>query len=847
VTVDRILAIADSKAVRVLSRALVWLATIMLTLGLVLSTGVWRTSWQIPSGAIRTESGVAYVVAIRSTIPGLELYGDSGAPRRADSVFLQDGVPVGKGGALRDEIREKGGGRFSHWKRTLYFSTPDGSDPRANGHRYALVAAYSVSAGTIVLALALLALVNVLGLAAHHASIRNWPRLRQELRGLLTLEAPESVTGAGPQTLRVVALLIWAAVVFWAASVWMPALLGGRSLRGGTSWIVVLLVAASMASRAFPLLATRRRADATPGAGAIVDSPMVVPVLVVTLGALLFAQSLIHAWSSGETTPDYMGGVLPYSDAAGYYQAGLRLLYDGTLDAWHMRRPLNAALHAMRLALVGGDLRLDIALAACTAALAALLAGLEIARRLGWLGAALLLLALYSYVVLYLPSTLTSVNGFIYGALALALLLRAAESRSITLCALGVLLLGLGLNARAGPFLLLPALWLWSAVGLEQGRWSWRGLLVVVLATVTAFLVPTMFNALWGSGAGGAQSNFAYTLYGMAAGGKGWQQIYTDHPEVFTLSGEGAQSRRMVQLALQLLMTDPMPFIRFYLSELFDFIGFSRHLLSAGGVFAPLALLSGVVVALCNWRRPSASLLLLVVAGVLVSSPFLMRDGGPRVFAAAVPMLAAVGVYGATVFIRTSVYLFSQGTLRGDHPASILFVSDGALRAVALLAVMVSVFGPLAAVYLHPRDVADVVSAPPCPAGGQALVTRLGGSSYVLTVEPDDDVARSYVPRIRQSDLKAHLAQNLTDFAGVLTERKPPFAFVEGYDLSWRSNNRPSTFWALMPAALASAHAGQRVQLCGRPHPSPELSGWVNYFYDVKSVRPLPDGFNAVR
>ncbi|MCX6996411.1 MAG: hypothetical protein NTV49_04845 [Kiritimatiellaeota bacterium] len=34
------------------------------------------------------------------------------------------------------EIRQNGGGRFSHWKTLLYFSTTDGSAPRKNGRKY---------------------------------------------------------------------------------------------------------------------------------------------------------------------------------------------------------------------------------------------------------------------------------------------------------------------------------------------------------------------------------------------------------------------------------------------------------------------------------------------------------------------------------------------------------------------------------------------------------------------------------------------------------------------------------------------------------------------------------------
>ncbi|MCA1989086.1 MAG: class I SAM-dependent methyltransferase, partial [Desulfarculus sp.] len=72
-----------------------------------------------------------------------------GVPRGADQTdffgsplrLVEDGRDLGPGTALHTEIRDLGGGRFHHWLRTLYFSTPDGSDPRTNGRVYALAGA----------------------------------------------------------------------------------------------------------------------------------------------------------------------------------------------------------------------------------------------------------------------------------------------------------------------------------------------------------------------------------------------------------------------------------------------------------------------------------------------------------------------------------------------------------------------------------------------------------------------------------------------------------------------------------------------------------------------------------
>src|ERR1700730_2078962 len=45
----------------------------------------------------------------------------------------ENGLLLGPAHSQHADIRSHGGGRFSHWNDVLYFSTSDGTDPRANG------------------------------------------------------------------------------------------------------------------------------------------------------------------------------------------------------------------------------------------------------------------------------------------------------------------------------------------------------------------------------------------------------------------------------------------------------------------------------------------------------------------------------------------------------------------------------------------------------------------------------------------------------------------------------------------------------------------------------------------
>ncbi len=53
-------------------------------------------------------------------------------------LLFEDGKPLGPALASHNDIRDAGGGAYSHWGRSLYFSSSDGSDPRLNGRRYSV-------------------------------------------------------------------------------------------------------------------------------------------------------------------------------------------------------------------------------------------------------------------------------------------------------------------------------------------------------------------------------------------------------------------------------------------------------------------------------------------------------------------------------------------------------------------------------------------------------------------------------------------------------------------------------------------------------------------------------------
>jgi len=97
-----------------------------------------EATFMLTPESISHDEGDAYVARVpvkRQLV--FEARGDrSSSPERSTLVLIEDGRPLEPAHALHATVRERGGGAYSHWGRDVIFSTPDGSDPRANGRTY---------------------------------------------------------------------------------------------------------------------------------------------------------------------------------------------------------------------------------------------------------------------------------------------------------------------------------------------------------------------------------------------------------------------------------------------------------------------------------------------------------------------------------------------------------------------------------------------------------------------------------------------------------------------------------------------------------------------------------------
>jgi hypothetical protein len=72
----------------------------------------------------------------RLDLPDLPVGDAPGMERSSQLLLLENGAMLGPAHAIHDDIRSLGAGRYSHWGKSLYFSTADNSAPVTNGRHY---------------------------------------------------------------------------------------------------------------------------------------------------------------------------------------------------------------------------------------------------------------------------------------------------------------------------------------------------------------------------------------------------------------------------------------------------------------------------------------------------------------------------------------------------------------------------------------------------------------------------------------------------------------------------------------------------------------------------------------
>jgi hypothetical protein len=475
--------------------------------------------------------------------------------------------------------------------------------------------------------------------------------------------------------------------------------------------------------------------------------------------ALCFLVLLV-SWTNGGTQDfSAIGGLIPHSDAASYFEGAERLLQDGVLTDVSQRRPLNVAFFAARLLIANENIYYAIMLQAVIVAVALFLATGQMQRLQGNSIAFVFLAINFAFANNCLPRTLSEALGLSMGLIALALYCSSISRRSKIVYAIATAVLTLALLARAGAMFALAASVIFALFFFAN---SWKERCSAVGLTLVAislgWLVNSMLVRLYGE-SGLVFSNFSYVIYGLSQGGKGWQQAFKDFEPLMT--GTESQVAAMVyQKTFESVRSNPLLLViglakSFSLSLLYFPAGLLRLIAEATDGGAPRSLVpSALVGALLippllygAWRllarrpfvlEPLQWFFLLHLIGFIASLPFFYLDGGIRLTAATFPFTAA-----AIVLILAACKPASP------PPKPVRSRGDSYAFAVVAVIVVASLAAPQIGRMRNFKPGAERIS---CEPGDQPMAMLVGEGTVHINILDDD--TRSVLPNIRRSDFR---------------------------------------------------------------------------------------------
>lgn len=415
----------------------------------------------------------------------------------------------------------------------------------------------------------------------------------------------------------------------------------------------------------------------------------------------LFAMPLVYKWQFAITGWNVISGIIPWKDAANYYYETLRLLDGASLTEWGARRPLFAAFASSLLRLNGGNFSGVLVVLLMLNAFGALAVSRLVAVRCGAIGAAIYLVVAFKFYARFSGAMLSEQLGFLLGNLALFYFLAAVETRRFRFGLFGLAALTLALNARAGAFFILPALAGWLCFEFR------RTVPIVKAVSISALIVLSIMTLNFGfvramsGGQGVAFSNYAHTLYGIAAGNRSWQQVSIDHP--------GVADRDVLPLAVEKIKKEPLLFVKGMIGSSVDFLAPRRGafgFIDVGRLQAAMTVALWVVVLLGVWRASCRrmggcdGLSLASLLGVTASLPLLppIDSDGMRVFAATIPFSALWIITGAAGLAALLKREGSNATFEMTPRARVPFQNAalGISLAIVLLALLLPILARFA-------------------------------------------------------------------------------------------------------------------------------------------------------
>lgn len=284
--------------------------------------------------------------------------------------------------------------------------------------------------------------------------------------------------------------------------------------------------------------------------------------VLFAVAVCLFIIPLFTTWTTAEFHQNNVGGLFPIFDAGAYYSGAEHILDTGRLDSWNQRRPINSMFLATRLLLTNFDFRSTLILQAMILGISVFLVSLSISRTLGKSAGFLMFAVLFTLSSFYLSDNLSENLGLVFGCLSFSLIWIGIFERNFHSYLIGIFFLSIGFMVRPGPFLLFPVLFLLSgSIFSLESHFDWKKVILSSVPALLGLFLNQIIISLYSDGKGLFMGNYATVLYGLASGGKGWQQAMIDFPYESTHYPESQLAPFLYQKSFELIHAAPLQFL----------------------------------------------------------------------------------------------------------------------------------------------------------------------------------------------------------------------------------------------------------------------------------------------
>lgn len=455
----------------------------------------------------------------------------------------------------------------------------------------------------------------------------------------------------------------------------------------------------------------------------------------------------------------------------------------------------------------------------------------EIQRTHGAEIAVFILMVLFLFNRAHSGISMSESLGLALGSLGFGLLWRGASTKSAFYIWVGLFTTTLALNARAGAFFMLPILILWAGWLLHENKVPWKVLFISTSAVILGFALNLALTRLIAVPNGVPFANFSYTLYGLASGGKSWAYVFEAHPEILALQ-EPEQSKRIYQLAYELIRTNPMQTVQGALFNwkmlfsdswynIYSYVGGENwriNVIARWGMYVLCAI--GIFAAIRDRRDPIQSLILASAIGIFISVPFLPPTDAYRMrpYAASIVIIAALPGMGLTYLLNQVKINFSLK--ENDN----FIIPPKTMLAYSFIVISAMLIGPVIIKSTVKPHLSQTTS---CASGLTPIVVRFDEGTYINLKRPSDPFL-DWMPNFHTT-----------------TFRKNSHSLADSYMINWAEGVEPpkTIFLSLdylsnkktlvvLPTTLLT-QTGTLMQICGRWETDSNL---VRYgiFYGIK-------------